>query len=202
VVSISQADGDAIKAELLGGPVSMSLGPNPAFFAGCDDQGRLRMYAPNPVEQGSSVSHWDTAAEPSLLMEPFITDGLSDEVDLTQFLFEDIGWFNPRLTDAGDGAPARLALLGGRPNPFIGATSIAFDLPRAGRTELLIYDVAGRRVKRLLDSELPAGRHAVTWDASDDGGRRVPPGVYFSRLRSAAGEEGTRRVVYVAPSRP
>ncbi len=202
VVSISQADGDAIKAQLGGGPVMVTLGPNPAFVAGADDQGRMRMYAPNPVEPGSSVSHWDTSAEPSLLMEPFITDELSDGVDLTQFLFEDIGWFNPRLTDADDGAPARLALLGGRPNPFVGSTSIAFELPRAGFTELVIFDVAGRLVKRLLAADMPAGRHATTWDASDESGRRVPAGVYFSRLRSAGGEEGTRRVVYVAPSRP
>lgn len=202
VVSVSQSDGNAIKAELLNGPVHVVLGPNPAFLAGCDDDGQLRLYTPNPVEPGSSVSHWDTSAEPSLLMEPFITDELSSGVDLTRFLFEDIGWFNPRLTDAEAGAPARLALLGGRPNPFVGATSIAFDLPRAGRVELVIFDVAGRAVKRLLAAELPAGRHAVTWDATDDGGRRVSPGVYFSRLRSADGDEGARRVVYVAPGRP
>ena len=90
------------------------------------------MYAPNPLEQGSSVSHWDTSAEPSLLMEPFITNGLSDEVDLTKFLFEDIGWFNPRLTDApGEALAGRLALLAARPNPFAAMTSLAFDLPRA-----------------------------------------------------------------------
>jgi hypothetical protein len=55
-------------------------------------------------------------------------------------------------------------------------------------------------VKRLLDAEMPAGRHAVTWDATDDRGTRVAPGVYFYRLRTADGE-GTRSVVFVAPDR-
>jgi hypothetical protein len=202
VVSITQADGDAIKAQLALGPVSVTLGPNPDFLAGCDDEGRPKIYAPNPVEGGSSVSHWDTSAEPSLLMEPFVTDGLSDGVDLTRYAFEDIGWFAPRTTDTADGTPMRLALSGGRPNPFVGLTTIAFELPQAGHADLVVYDVSGRAVKQLLGSELPAGRHAVTWDATDDAGRRVAAGVYFYRLRSAAGEEGTRRIVYVAPTRP
>jgi hypothetical protein len=202
VISISQADGDAIKAELLNGPVTVSLGPNPAFVAGCDDEGRPRLYAPNPVEQGSSVSHWDTSAEPSLLMEPFITDGLSGEVDLTEFAFTDIGWTPPLATDAPGGlVAARLALASGRPNPFLGRTSIAFDLPRAGRADLVVYDVSGRAVKRLVGSDLPAGRHAVTWDATDDRGARVAPGVYFYRL-TQDGQQGTRSVVFVAPERP
>jgi len=197
VVSITLADGNAIKAELLNGPVSATLGPNPAFIAGCDDEGRPRMYAPNPVEQGSSVSHWDTSAEPSLLMEPFITHDLSDEVDLTRFAFEDIGWFNPRLTDAPGAAIAgRLALLAARPNPFGGVTSLAFDLPSPGRAQLVVFDVAGRRVKGLLDGEMPAGRHAVTWDATDDAGAKVAPGVYFYRLTTPDGA-GTKSTVFV-----
>ena len=201
VVSISLADGNAIKAQLPNNPVTMTLGPNPAVLAGCDDEGRLRMYAPNPAEPGSSVSHWDTSAEPSLLMEPFITDGLSDEVDLTKFAFEDLGWFNPRTTDSSGetGLPERLLLAAGRPNPFMGVTSIAFELPRAGRAALVVYDVSGRTVKHLLDSTLPAGRHAVTWDATDDRGARVAPGVYFYRLKSE-GAEGARSVVYVTPN--
>ncbi len=198
VVSITQADGNAIKAQLLTGPVTATLGPNAGFIAGCDDEGRPRMYAPNPVEQGSSVSHWDTSAEPSLLMEPFITNGLSSDVDLTQFAFEDIGWFNPRLTDApGDGLATRLALLAARPNPFAAMTSLAFDLPRAGRATLVVFDVAGRRVKSLLDGEMPAGRHAVSWDATDDAGAKVSPGVYFYRLTTAEGA-GTKSAVFVA----
>ena len=110
--------------------------------------------------------------------------------------FEDIGWFNPRTTDsAGGDLAARLELAAGRPNPFSARTSIAFDLPHAGRATLVVYDVSGRLVKRLLDSAMPAGRHAVTWDATDDRGARVTPGVYFYRLNTD-GAAGSRSVVY------
>lgn len=60
-----------------------------AFSAGTKN-GRFRMYAPNPVEPGSSVGHFDTALSPNELMEP----GL--EVDTVDYLayrsMGDVGW--------------------------------------------------------------------------------------------------------------
>lgn len=54
--------------------------------------GMLRMYAPNPVEPGSSVSHFDTSAtSPNLLMEPALQDEFN-ATDMTVPLFQDIGW--------------------------------------------------------------------------------------------------------------
>ncbi len=55
-------------------------------------QDRLRVHAPDPLEPGSSIAHWSPAAEPSLLMEPSLTSGLFDQVDLTPALFSDLGW--------------------------------------------------------------------------------------------------------------
>jgi hypothetical protein len=55
-----------------------------------------RLFAPNPFQGGSSVSHWDVTASPNLLMEPFINSNLTSKVknpeDLTRGLFFDIGW--------------------------------------------------------------------------------------------------------------
>jgi hypothetical protein len=80
-------------------------------LAGTDAAGRVRLYAPNPVQPGSSASHFDVVAEPSLLMEPAITPLLhaSDNVDLTVALFEDIGWkteISIANCGAGSGSPA------------------------------------------------------------------------------------------------
>jgi len=55
------------------------------------DGGRLRMHAPDPLEPGSSVSHWTSDASPDLLMEPSL-GGIFDQVDLTPALFRDLGW--------------------------------------------------------------------------------------------------------------
>lgn len=64
--------------------------------SGADSANRVLMFAPNPFEPGSSVSHFDRSASPSLLMEPNITSNLDHTVapprDLTSLLFRDIGW--------------------------------------------------------------------------------------------------------------
>jgi len=52
---------------------------------------RIQMYAPNPVEGGSSVSHFDTAVSPNELMEPQYTEGSLD-LGLAKYLLQDIGW--------------------------------------------------------------------------------------------------------------
>ncbi len=55
--------------------------------------GRMRMHAPNPVQPGSSVSHFTSAAtNPNLLMEPTLSAGLFNQTDMTVPLFRDIGW--------------------------------------------------------------------------------------------------------------
>ncbi|MBV9217545.1 MAG: hypothetical protein JO053_15365, partial [Acidobacteria bacterium] len=62
--------------------------------AGRDNSnGRVQLYAPSTYESGSSVSHWDTAATPNLLMEPIINTGLPLDLDLTKQQLRDIGWY-------------------------------------------------------------------------------------------------------------
>jgi hypothetical protein len=87
---ITQALGNSIKAEL-GGGVNATLGYSATEQAGING-GFLRLNAPNPLQTGSSISHWSPAATPSLLMEPAITPALTDDVDLTLEQFRDIGW--------------------------------------------------------------------------------------------------------------
>jgi hypothetical protein len=91
VVGISLANGNLLKANLPG--VTLTLNQNPTQLAGADASGRPRMYAPNPFQSGSSVSHYDVSLTPNALMEPAINNNLHDTVDLTRGAFQDIGWF-------------------------------------------------------------------------------------------------------------
>ena len=93
VVVITQALGVSIKAELLNGPVNVTISRHPVFLSGATNAGRVRLFAPNPIQGGSSISHFDTALDPNALMEPAATASLHDNVDLTLELFRDIGWF-------------------------------------------------------------------------------------------------------------
>ena len=52
---------------------------------------QVRMYAPNPQQAGSSVSHWDTVLTPDQIMEPVYT-GPHHNPELEVPLFQDIGW--------------------------------------------------------------------------------------------------------------
>jgi hypothetical protein len=52
--------------------------------------GHIRMFAPNPYQGGSSVSHWDTALSPDELMEPSAT--LTSDDTSTIQLLKDVGW--------------------------------------------------------------------------------------------------------------
>jgi hypothetical protein len=80
------------------------------------------------------------------------------------------------------GPPLQMSV---RPNPFNPATVLHVDVPRAGRVDLGIYDVAGRLQRVLIDGEWrEAGSHAVRFDGRSDAGRALPSGVYLARLRS------------------
>jgi hypothetical protein len=84
--------------------------------------------------------------------------------------------------------PNRHYLSANYPNPFNSSTTIEYGLPVRGHVMVEIYDLLGRRVDTLVDSEQEAGRYQVTWDAANRSS-----GVYFYRIR-AGDYEDTRRM--------
>ena len=102
-VRVAKRDGDALKAALAAGRVQARLAVDLGQKIGADDRRQAMLNATDPVQPGSSISHWDPLAEPNQLMEPFINDDLTLEVtppqDLTSELLRDIGWFTDRNLD-------------------------------------------------------------------------------------------------------
>jgi len=82
-----------------------------------------------------------------------------------------------------------------RPNPFNASTIIEFGLPVEGNVRLEIYDVLGRRVRRLIDDLMPAGYHIVTWNGRDDRGVTLASGMYFYRLTAEAYTETKKMIL-------
>ena len=78
---------------------------------GTDSAGHARLYAPSPVESGSSISHFDTVASPNLLMEPFISSNLGSDLDLTDEQLFDVGWTTANPDTDGDGLDDATELL-------------------------------------------------------------------------------------------
>jgi Zn-dependent M28 family amino/carboxypeptidase len=99
----------------------------------------------------------------------------------------------------GPSPPIAFALGPGQPNPFRGETEIRFLVPTDGaRVRLDVFDVAGRRVRRLADERFPLGPHTVIWDGLNDADRPVATGVYFTRLIGESGGSErtlTRKIV-------
>ena len=110
---VTQPAGNALKAALGSGTVNVTLGVDLSVRAGTEaTTGLVHLNAPNPVQPGSSISHWDPIAFPNQLMEPSINADLTHSVqtpeDLSLKEMTDIGWFSD-----GDGVPdGRDACLG------------------------------------------------------------------------------------------
>ncbi len=63
------------------------------LISGRHPSGHVAMYAPDPQDPGSSISHFSTALSPDELMEPSFT-GATHDVGLAAALMQDIGWSN------------------------------------------------------------------------------------------------------------
>jgi len=187
VIGVTQAFGNTLKAELLNGPVNATLGLHPTQLAGTDPTGRPLMYAPNPFQSGSSVSHWDVSMTPNTLMEPAINTDLTG-VDITTGAFRDIGWLPTLASAPAPGGTGRVAFTGApRPNPATSGTAIGFRLPGPEFVRLAVYDVRGARVATLENRMLPPGDHVARWDGRTAGGLEAAPGVYLVALTTSQG---------------
>ena len=99
-------------------------------------------------------------------------DGANRPVSLGQ---QPAGGERPRAVLATELGPAY-------PNPFSAGLGVQLSLAHDGHAKLMVFDMAGRRVKRLLEGEQPAGVQLVRWDGRDEGGRLLPAGFYVLRL--------------------
>jgi len=120
-----------------------------------------------------------------LLVETWLPQEDLDGFPRREGIEVDMGCFEHTSTSAVDEATPILAA-GPRawPNPCNPATTVRFRIARAGHTRLCIHDQRGRRVRTLVDDELPAGEHGVTWRGLDDAGCGASSGTYLIRLEN------------------
>ena len=93
------------------------------------------------------------------------------------------------------GVPGRWALMQNYPNPFNASTTIRFSLTRRTQVNLSLFNIAGQRIRQLVDEEKKSGTHRIVWDGQDQNGTAVSSGVYFYRLGTAEGFSGIRAMV-------
>ena len=83
-------------------------------------------------------------------------------------------------TEPGDEIPKQFALSKNYPNPFNPTTTFTFTLPKQSKVELVVYDLNGQLITKLVNGIRQAGKHEVRWDASN-----FASGTYFVRILTA-----------------
>jgi hypothetical protein len=100
-------------------------------------------------------------------------------------------WNGPQSIGPGIyNIPVNYALGQNYPNPFNPATKIQVDIPTATFTDIRVYDILGRLVKTIVNSELSAGKHTYQLNASD-----FSTGVYFYTMRAGDFSQTKKMVV-------
>ena len=94
------------------------------------------------------------------------------------------------VKDAGH-APSRYGLTQNYPNPFNPSTKFDYQLLRAGRVSLIVYNMLGQEVSHLVDKYAGAGIYSAVWDAVSE-----PSGLYYARMivSDAGGNEVYRQI--------
>ena len=80
--------------------------------------------------------------------------------------------------------PTVYALSQNYPNPFNPTTTIDYSIPKSGNVELVIFNMAGQKVRTLVNSRQDAAFYKVVWDGRNDNGESVASGLYFYRIVS------------------
>ena len=92
--------------------------------------------------------------------------------------------------------PINFSLNQNYPNPFNATTEINFNTDNNGNVVLDIYNIAGQKIKTLINNEYNAGSHSVIWDGSNDNGDVVSSGVYFYKMNFNSKTE-TKKMVLI-----
>lgn len=85
--------------------------------------------------------------------------------------------------------PVKYTLIQNYPNPFNPSTTFLFEIPAVSDVRIIIYDITGREIYRLMDGQLNAGKYKINWDASD-----IASGVYFYRFEAGNLRNGTNYI--------
>jgi hypothetical protein len=112
----------------------------------------------------------------------------SDPLEQGAVWVDDISLYDISTVGVPDGEVLSPTLHQNVPNPFNPVTKIAFELPKRGDVEVVVYNVAGREVVTLQKGELPAGPHTLTWDGRTSSGDMAASGAYWYLLRTPDGQ--------------
>ncbi|NIT59422.1 MAG: T9SS type A sorting domain-containing protein [Aliifodinibius sp.] len=92
--------------------------------------------------------------------------------------------------------PEKFTLYNNYPNPFNPTTTIRYDLAERSKTSLSVYNIAGERIRTLVNDVQSAGSKSVVWNGRNDQGEIVGSGVYVYQIE-ADGTVKTKKMIFL-----
>jgi len=189
---------DALRTAQMVWTYSLRLAPVIEFHFNASDHWPLGHRGPALLlmeGEGNPMGHteWDVLDSLDIPYATEITKvALASVVDVAGF---DLVGIESSDQEGKTLVPRALVLYQNHPNPFNPTTTISFDVPEERQhMKLTVYDLRGRHVKTLIDSEIEPGNHKVVWDGRNDSGARTPSGVYFYQL-THSGKSHTKKMI-------
>lgn len=99
--------------------------------------------------------------------------------------------FDTDIASSNEERPTTITLHSTYPNPFNASTVVPFELSKAGKVRIAVYDMLGREVGVLLDNTMKAGSWKTSWTPA----KRVASGTYLIRLNSGEQSSTVRSVL-------
>lgn len=96
-----------------------------------------------------------------------------------------------------DVMPKDFALEQNFPNPFNPITTIRYKLAAPSHVQIIVYNLLGQQVAKLVDDDLPAGSFQVLWNGKNQLGQSVSSGVYLYRLRAGGRVVQTKKMTMI-----
>jgi len=120
-------------------------------------------------------------------------------IQTARYLYPFVGIEDDSMT-GNSPLPRSFSLSQNYPNPFNPTTTISFDVAGTSgvkqQVQLTVYNVRGKQIIKLIDSEYEPGSHRVVWDGKNDKGEPVSSGIYLYTLRSGD-KSYTKKMVMV-----
>jgi hypothetical protein len=97
----------------------------------------------------------------------------------TVALIDDLSLGGPSSVNLENNNPASYSLLQNYPNPFNPSTKINFSITEQSYVELIVYDILGNEITKLVSDNYPAGEYSVDFNAEN-----LPNGIYIAKMNA------------------
>ena len=150
--------------------------------------------SPGEIKIAASGNNPDGETGVFATMVFYVTDAFTDETSIS---ITDLTWNEGEMIEVAaemtiayglgiDGVtiPDVYALHQNYPNPFNPTTKIRYDLPEDANVNIIIYDIMGRVVRTMVNTQQNAGFKSIQWNATNNLGEPVSAGMYIYMIQA------------------